>query len=265
MSGHLPRVLRRAARLSSTGSSGPLIELAELADPSRCDLLSSDLFDTVLLRDSSTETARFAEVGRRAAPLTGVDANALVSLRWTTQASVYRAVAVERPDGEATLVTIARTMATALGLGAGGAELLRRVEVEVDSRHLRPNIPLLQVLDRIRRSGVPVVAVSDTYYSGADLRQILDDVVGEHPFRAVYSSADLGATKHAGSIFTRVTEQEQVAAARVVHVGDSPTADVRRAAAAGWTTVHLPRSASHQRRQRLGRLQALPLPVRRNR
>ncbi|WP_375432500.1 HAD family hydrolase [uncultured Friedmanniella sp.] len=258
-----------AARLPLPGRPGddptPLTALEELADPVRCDLLSSDLFDTVLLRDRSTETARFAEAARRAAPLIGVDPDALVPLRWTTQASVYRAVAVERPDGEATLATITQIMATALGLGFEAADVLRRSEVEVDGEHLRANRPLLEVFDRVRRSGVPLVAVSDTYYSEADLRQLLDAVVGDHPFRAVYSSADLGATKHAGSIFARVTEMEQVAAARVVHVGDSSTADVRQAAAAGWTPVHLPRSAGFHRGRRLGQLQALPLVVWRDR
>jgi HAD superfamily hydrolase (TIGR01549 family) len=239
--------------------------LAELAHPARCDLLSSDLFDTVLLRDHTTETQRFAMAGGDAAKVLGLDAEAVVSMRWTMQASAYRAVAIERPTGEATLSTITRIMATAFGLGPEAAEVLRNTEVQVDCRHLRPNLRLLKEFARVLESGVPVVAVSDTYYSEADLRQILATVVGDHPFRAIYSSADLGATKHAGSIFNRIAELEGVEAERVVHVGDSSTSDVRRASAAGWTPVHLPRTGRYKVVRRLGQLSALPLVVRRAR
>ncbi|WP_375422738.1 HAD family hydrolase [uncultured Friedmanniella sp.] len=243
----------------------PLDELAALARPATCDLVSSDLFDTVLLRDRSTETVRLAEASRRAAPLLGLDPDAVVSLRWTMQTSVYRAVAVERPSGEATLARITATMATAFGLDREAAEVLRRTEVEVDASHLLPNRPLLEVLDAAQDAGVPVVAVSDTYYSEVDLRQLLAAVVGDHRFRAVYSSADLGATKHVGSIFPRVSELERVDPSRVLHVGDSGTADVRMAAAAGWTPVHLPRSTAYLRGRRIAALRALPLVLRRDR
>jgi FMN phosphatase YigB (HAD superfamily) len=242
-----------------------LPSLAALARDPACRLVSSDLFDTVLLRDSATETERLAESAYRAATRLGVRHDALVTLRWCLHDAAYRAVELERPSGEATLAAMTRVLAGALGLGAEAAEVLRATEVEVDASHLHPNRPLLDMLAGLRRDDTRVVAVSDTYYSERDLQDLLRTVVGEHPFQAVYASAELGVTKHAGSIFSRVCELEQVEPGQVVHVGDSTGADVAQAAAAGWRPVHLPRSRLRLTVRRAVRVTAVPSALRRAR
>ena len=243
-----------------------LSALAEAIDTSDHDMLSTDLFDTVLLRDRSIQSDRFATACRRAAPRLGVDPLALARLRWTFHDNAYRAVAMERPDGEASLAAICHTIATSIGLGADAAQTLHRAEVDVDIEHLRPNRPLIELFDRATRAGMRVVAVSDTYYGGADLDRMIDAVVGPgHPIAAVYSSADLGLTKHAGRIFDEVARRENVAAERVLHVGDSHRADVAMARAASWTAVHLPRDGRHRAAKLVGKVLSLPVERRRAR
>jgi hypothetical protein len=53
-------------------------------------LVSTDLFDTVLLRDHTIGAERLAEVCRRVGPLLGVGADVLTRLRWSMQSSAYR-------------------------------------------------------------------------------------------------------------------------------------------------------------------------------
>lgn len=228
-------------------------------------LLSTDLFNTVLLRDRTTETQRLAEAGRCAGSLLGVRPEVLARLRWTSHDSAYRAVGLRRPDGEATLEGMCRTMAMALGRGEETAGLLRRVEVDTDVRHLRPNRPLVDLLERARTAGTRVVAVSDTYYSGEDLRRMLTAVVGHVPVDAVYSSADLGRTKHAGGIFALVAKREGVPPGRILHVGDSWAVDVVQAQAASWTATHLPRGARYGATALAGRMLGLPSRMQRQR
>jgi FMN phosphatase YigB (HAD superfamily) len=233
--------------------------LIDALKPARFDLLSTDIFDTVLLRDGTTESDRFARAARRSARILGIDPDVLTRLRWQTHDNAYRAVAIGRPEGEASLAAICSTMATALGLDDGASELMRRVEVDTDIKRLRPNRRFLSVLERAAHSGVRVVAVSDTYYGEADLWRIFGAVVGRHPIAAIYSSADLKFTKHAGGIFAEVGRREGVAPDRVLHVGDSVDADITMATAASWASAHLPRT----RRYRLGRLLrgALSAPI----
>jgi FMN phosphatase YigB (HAD superfamily) len=258
---HFP--LRYARRTEDRMSLSALAGAIEARDH---EVLSTDVFDTLLLRDHTTAPVRFALACRRAAPRLGVDAAVLTRLRWTFQETAYRAVAMERPAGDATLAAVCHTVAMACGLDAQEGRLLHRTEVDVDIEHLRPNLPLVALLEKAARAGMRVIAVSDTYYSARDLRRMLDTVVGDHSIGTVYSSADEGGTKHAGSIFTTVTRREAVAGDRILHVGDNLVADVERARAASWTAVHLPRrDPGHRAAKIAGRLLALPTAMRRAR
>lgn len=232
--------------------SATLAEFERLATGGEYDLVSSDVFDTLLLRDHSAEVERFAQVGRRAAERLGVEAEAVVRLRWAFHRSAYLAVSMENLAGEARLSSICRAVAAALGLPAYAADVLRATEVEVDAQHLRTNEPLLGIFRRARRAGVRVVAVSDTYYSEQDLRRLVELVVGVVPFDAVHSSADEQATKHAGGLYPVVSKVEGVAPERILHIGDTYDVDVRRAREAGWTAVHLPRERAHRMQKAFG-------------
>ena len=239
-----------------------LSALASAIKTSGHGLLSTDLFDTVLLRDHTIESDRLAIACRRAAPRLGADPDVLTRLRWSFHDNAYRAVAMERPEGDAALSAICATIAESLGLGTAAARILHDVEVDVDIEHLRANRPLLDLFDRAARSGMRVIAVSDTYYDEADLRRIVGSVVGRNPFAAVYSSADVGLTKHAGRIFDLVAARENVVASSILHVGDNHHADVEMARAASWTAVHLPRDRRHRRAKLAGRMLALRVKMR---
>lgn len=242
---------------------GRLDELRAAIRTPDVGLVSADLFDTVLLRDTTTETVRLAHAALRAAAELGVDPDALTRLRWSVHDLAYTAVALERPDGEARLVAMTRTMATALRLGDGAADRLREIEVAEDAAHLRPNRPLLAVLDEAARAGTRVVATSDTWYGEADLHRLLGLVAGRHPIAAVYSSADLQRTKHAGGLYRLVAEREGIAPECILHIGDNRGVDVGAAEQAGWRAVHLPRGRRHVIYGMAGRARALRARARR--
>jgi FMN phosphatase YigB (HAD superfamily) len=218
-----------------------LLMLSQL-DAGAIDVLSSDLFDTVLLRDLSTEAERLDEAARTAAALIGASPTGLSALRRSLHSMAYAAVAAERPQGDASLAAICRTMSFAIGGGAAEAETIMRTEVETDIRHLAPNRRLLAEYEALRASGIRIIATTDTYYATTDVERILHEVVGPHPFARIYASCDVGLTKHRGGLFPEVARQENVAAVRILHVGDDRNADVDRARAAGWQAIHLPRS-----------------------
>jgi len=254
------------ARLSRSGKGieTPLsfTALAEAIQTSRYELVSTDLFDTVLLRDHTIESDRLAIACRRAAPVLGVDAAALTQFRWSLQRSAYQAVAIERPAGDASLADLCAVAARAFGLDESAGEVLRRIEVDVDIEHLRPNRRLLRLFDRVTQAGLRVIALSDTYLSRADLWRVLGAVAGAHPIAEVYSSADLGLTKHAGKAFAAVAQRENVDAGRILHVGDNHPVDVAMAGRAAWTALHLPRDTWSRLGKATGKVLALPIKMR---
>ena len=242
-----------------------LVALAEAIKASDYTMLSTDLFDTVLLRDHTTESERLDMACRRGAPRVGVDPEALARMRWSFHDSAYRAVAMERPGGDIALSVVYCSIAAALGLGEVQARVLRDAEVEVDIEHLRPNRPLIDMLWSAARSGTRVIAVSDTSYGASDLRRILDAVVGPHPIAAVYSSGDLALPKQVGPIFAEVARRENVRPDQILHVGDNTEGDVHQAVAASWTAVHLPRGRLSRGQKIAGRVLSVPVKLRRNR
>lgn len=239
--------------------------LASLRDLSGVRVLSTDVFDTVLLRDRTTETERLGLAARRAARRLGVDEYAMRRLRWDAHDAAYRAVALVEPTGDAVFSRIAVLMARTLGLDSAAADVIHDAEIEVDIEHLRVNRPLFNALQAARARGTRVVAVSDTYYSSSDLRAMFAAVLPADLYDEVYTSADLGRTKHAGGIFSIVAEQERVEPREVLHIGDHPVADVRNAASAGWRTVHLPRSYAFRAQRLVGAVGSLPSRVSRSR
>lgn len=221
-------------------------------------LLSLDVFDTVLLRDSSTETQRLAEAATRAARVLGIDPMALRALRWDAQQAAYRAVTLTDPQGEASLRTICALLSRTIGLDSRAADVMREVEVDLDIAHLRPNRRMLDVITAAKAAGLRVIATSDTYYSSEDLKRMFDAVLGANPFDEIYVSSELNRTKHAGGIFEVISEREHVAPSSVLHIGDHPTADKRNASRAGWRAVQIPRGGSHRAQKFLGSLAAVP-------
>lgn len=219
-----------------------LSELATLAERPSVQLISTDLFDTILLRDDSTQTGRLAEACKRSASSLGLDVGIVRRLRWWLQDDAYRAVAIGRTSGEARLTSIYDVIAMVLGLDPAAAAVMHDIEVDTDIGHLRPNRPLLELLQRIAEAGTRIIAVSDTYYSSASLEHMLATVVGPHPIQAVYSSADLGRTKHVGLIFDAVASTEGISPENIIHVGDDHVADIVNARQAAWTAVHLART-----------------------
>lgn len=221
-------------------------------------MVSTDLFDTILLRDGSTETSRLAEASRRSAAKFGLDPRSLARLRWMYQENAYRAVAAERPAGEASLTDIYRSIASLLHQPAEVAAQMHHIEVEVDAGHLSPNKPVVDLLREIRAAGTRVIAVSDTYYSTGDLEFLLSEVVGSGDlFDRVYASSDIGQTKHWGGIFSEVSRREDLSPDKILHIGDNWRVDVVNARSSGWAAVHIPRERSHGLSRQLGRARSI--------
>ncbi len=214
--------------------------LGKLASTARdsFDVLSVDVFDTLLLRDSSVQQGRFREVAVSLAAMLrarghDVDVRTLFALRRRAHQFAYQTVSIERPDGDATLAGISQVQASLLGLDPSLTPLFIAAELEVEQRHLRSNRPLVALIQQLRRDRTRVVAISDMYLSGSNIEDLLTRIVGSVPVDKVYASSDFGLTKQSGRLFTAVATAEGVATSRMLHFGDHESADLAMARAAG--------------------------------
>lgn len=204
------------------------------------DLVSVDVFDTLLLRGTRPEFARFADVARlQHDALAGASpgARTLLACRLRVTRRAYEAVRAGR-SGEVNFAAILAEMCAELGLPSPTVETLLAVELDYEAGVLTPNRDLAEILAGLN---LPLVAVSDTPLPAAALAGLLARFLPDLPLRRVYASADEGVTKRDGALFELVCEREGVAPARVLHLGDHARSDVAVPRARGLTAVHLPR------------------------
>lgn len=215
------------------------------------ELVSTDVFDTLLLRDGRAERARILSAERRfarglAARGLAVSADMLVEVRLQAQRLAFRALNTGGGPGEVRLADIVSRQLVSLGVPDDMiAELTAErvaIEVEQEMTHLRANTGLMDFLRRQKTAGRRVVAISDTTLSGADLTRLIDHCCGPNLLDRVYSSADEGMSKREGALFTHVARVEGVAPAGMLHIGDDRTADHRVPSGLGLRTYHVPRA-----------------------
>lgn len=219
-------------------------------DWSRIDVVSVDVFDTLVLRKPVSERARVWRVARREAELLAAaglprSAEALYRARSVAWRFAFRITDMRAPPGEGRMEDIVDRQLELLALPPDLRERFLEIEREVDSACLRPNAPLIAALEVIARSGRPVHAISDTPWSAPDVRRLLDGAGARPPLAGIHSSADLGLTKRHGEIFEAVFAAIGTTKERVLHVGDDATADLDRARRAGASAAHVPRGRLH--------------------
>ena len=214
--------------------------------PDDFDLVTSDVFDTLLLRDHHSARTRLVAGERRFARHLAeqghpVDPEVLIRLRLLAERLAYRALNVGGGRGEVRFSDITARQLAVLGLPPALVAARLAIEIDTEKTALTANRPLAETLRRWRRAGVRVAAVSDTALPGAALAQLIDHFHGPGLLDRVYSSADMAASKRQGELFTAVLAAEGVTPARTLHLGDDAHADVQRPRRLGLTARHLPR------------------------
>ncbi len=214
-------------------------------------LISTDVFDTLLLRRLRSERSRIVEGEGLFARLlsergVSVAVDRLVELRLRAQELAHRAVNMNG-NGEVRFLDITRRQLKVLGLPEELASERLAIEIEIEKRSLRPNRALAA---RLRQSGLPIVAISDTSLPAAAVASLIDHHHGAGLVSRIYSSADEAATKRRGDIFLHILAAEETPPHRLLHVGDDAIADHEVPSTLGIRTLHLPRARLRRRLSR---------------
>lgn len=220
-----------------------------LADPDLLagfDTITTDVFDTLLIRRPISERARLWRGERRFAVALRAEGHEiapdlLLDVRLAAQRHAFRALDTGGV-GEVRLGDVVARQMRLLGLPE--ALVAKRIEIElaVERESLRPNRRLAAFLHDRRRAGAHVVAVSDTTLESDALTGLLTHFLGDGLFDAVFASASAGATKRQGDLFARVVADTGARPERTLHIGDDARADGQVPRALGLTTVAVPRS-----------------------
>ena len=209
-------------------------------------LISTDVFDTLLLRRGKSQRSRIAAGEARFVRFLKqqgliVETDELVRCRLLAQKFAYRALNVGGGAGEVRLADIIGWQLRLLGLPDDLVDERIAIELAVEKTALSANAALATLLRQQRQAGMRIVAVSDTALSTGELAELINHFHGPGLIDRIYSSADVQASKRFGGLFSAVLSAEAVAPFNVLHIGDDETADLRVPDMMGIKTLHLPR------------------------
>lgn len=214
----------------------------------RADVVSFDVFDTVLLRDGKSELGRFADFAARFCErLAGIPTSRPVTQRAALTARIFSASTAyqlsEPVQGttEGRLDDIARNMMHSLRLPPDTAELWIDCELETDSEQLSASDFARRIIEHAKAAGKRVILVSDMYLSEAQIRSLLArGGVDLGLVDRVYSTADITVNKRSGTVFAHIAKELGAKPGRILHLGDSRVSDYQRPGEAGWMAQYLP-------------------------
>lgn len=234
------------------------------------DVLSLDIFDTLLLRDEKSELERFNDISERFVaenPEYRIDSKILLTSRifsasnsYALSGLGYREALEEIPESpakyghgmpdeytrEGNLEAIARNMARSLRIPESQVEEFTsswmKVEIQVEATQLKLSPLAQEIISYAISCGKRVIALTDMYLKELQIRMLfkamgLPDEVAQIE---VFSSADLVLNKRTGTVFPKMTSHLGVKPEKILHIGDSLRSDFSRAKASGWDAVYLP-------------------------
>ncbi len=217
-----------------------LIEAEHLLEQGSFSILSLDVFDTLIWRITPEPVDAFVLLGRGLADdghlRDGIEPEVFARLRERAERRARRRVARTGRVPEVTLDAIYREMPA--HLFSTPIVDLAALEVEFEKTITFPDLEVLRLAQMAQaKLGMRIVAVSDTYYSAAELRHILDrQLFDELSIDEVFTSSQHGVGKGSG-LFPVVLDALAVDPGRVLHIGDNAEADGERAEREGIRSV----------------------------
>lgn len=207
------------------------------------DLVSFDVFDTILLRCCTTPDGVFERAFAITHPPVGrAMAEAFVQHRQLAEISARQAAYRRGQGTEVTVDAIYDHFPVAIfGLEPADRPRLVQAELTAERELCFINPVVLEIVRQARAAGARVGFVSDTYWNNEQLSALLRGAAPDLSWDFLYASCDHGLSKTDG-LLGRMLVEQGVPAARTVHLGDNPTADVQAARKLGMRSVHLPQA-----------------------
>ena len=166
-------------------------------DMSMIEAITSDIFDTILLRRGTSELSRLSDWSRIVS--SGLEKQFSVDIprltlfetRRLIRRQAFRANEIYNPKLEVKYSQVVSIIVEMFALPNEALQLFELAEEEVEFRSLTPNTDLLKELGRLRNSGKKIYAITDTIMSASFVETLLHRVVDES-FRARIPRCSIG-------------------------------------------------------------------------
>lgn len=198
------------------------------------EVISCDVFDTLLFRQCSVPHDLFQEVGLRLKQ----DGHLLIDMSPQEFVSVRRRAEeharADSKNSECTLSDIAQEMKLVVN-----QEVLQAYELIAESDYCFLNEPLTSVLEHLKTMGKKIILTSDTYFTTKEIATLLRNAgFPLHILDKLFASCDLGVNKAFGGLYKHIGRLYPPR--KIIHLGDNYAVDVAKAQEYGIIAQYIP-------------------------
>lgn len=212
--------------------SPPLAEMPDFEEWFDFEILSLDVFDTLLKRRCHHPRDVFQFLETRAVSDLGLPEKPYALARHKAEVR-----ARERIRPEVTFEEIHGELAALLGLDSGQSAALLQLELAIEKEMLFADPRWLGLYHRYREQGIRILILSDMYFSAEVIRDFLTGCGFEDP-EEIFVSNEWQATKHDGTLFKAVAEKLDLDPKTVLHIGDNYHSDYLHGWQSRWRAFH---------------------------
>jgi FMN phosphatase YigB (HAD superfamily) len=199
------------------------------------ELLSIDIFDTLILRTCLNPGDVFYETGRRAIEQgllrKGMNPREFQYVRQQSGHKIFIEKRRETPPSEETINDIYEIMPRAIG----GVDKIRELEIEVEKDFAYVNPVIMSMIKYFRDMGRPIALLTDMYLENEHIEGILRSAGFPLEWaNLILISNESGANKGSGALFDKMMSHfPHIKKTSVIHIGDNPRSDGAGAERAG--------------------------------
>ncbi len=188
------------------------------------DVVSFDIFDTLILRPFAKPADLFMIVGKR---LNRVEFH---RIRTEAEKKAREIATLTKGNHEVTIYDIYALIEERTGIPKA---LGVRTELEVELQYCFANPYMKRVFRLLQEQDKPIIIVSDMYLPHDLMEQLLSNA-GYTGYEKLYVSCDYDCSKRSGSLYQYV--KRDYANKKIVHVGDNIVSDIQSAEKVGLDT-----------------------------
>lgn len=191
------------------------------------DVISFDIFDTLIFRPFSKPTDLFYFIGDRLGVMNFTEIRK--GLEWKARRLHF----AKEHNYEVTMEEIWQLIERECGIDAKtGME----IEMELELKFCYANPFMKQVFDELIKLGKRIIIVSDMYLPSEMLNKILSEA-GYVGYEKLYVSCEYGINKYEGKLYDYVIKDANLSK-KIIHVGDNLISDVKSAKTHGFESLH---------------------------
>lgn len=218
------------------------------------DAVSFDLFDTLVDRPLIDPHELFLKVQPQVRKMVENAFFPFHKFRREAEAAARR---VTEGQTEVTLEEIYQEFAGMTGFSGERCREIMTLELEAEKTLIQPREPMVWYYNTALALGKTVTIISDIYMDEAFIAELLDEK-GIGGYHKLYVSANTKTRKHNGTLYPQylewLRETRGIPAARCLHVGDNPIADIRHPRSYGMETFQLYRGVEAMEKHKLGQV-----------